>query len=493
VLSKAPASIEPPPAACDAFVKRKPAPPPACAAKATTMPAQASPDSRALLASALSITDPAARDAALLALEACSSLPFGIVRALRAELAPVECGDVIAAPLVTAPAKNLGGAAHTALLGEAIAARIARASGAPPRPPAHPIDSAKAKAYAKQVATWMIAQLKALQALSQEGIALPYYAKALVAIEAGMAETRVIEAVRNAPIPDEFAKDREWQGAYYAALDEQLEPYKAIARDATLVGIGLFAYIGSIDEPRVARARSLLSQLYGGRKIDALDRLVLPALPPSSATSTDAKLAATLPTFYASFLIPATAAKDPGVLRVLVDKGISVPHRAALAEADTSAEARLLYARGRIRLGEEYFRALDFDQAISLARSVVGEKSPPAGDGKLLLALGLALRNGPEDASVLLRKAPVIVLGMGSTGALDAVASDPAASATGGIAAFDAALIRTIAPPQGADPAYFQDLAARWTSVQARVPEASLKAYAADQAKGAAATADAIK
>jgi hypothetical protein len=81
---------------------------------------------------------------------------------------------------------------------------------------------------------------------------------------------------------------------------------------------------------------------------------------------------------------------------------------------------------------------------------------------------------------------------MGSTEALDAIASDASAAATRGMAAFNAALIRTIAPPASADAAYFQNLAKRWTDAASRVGDAKLTAYAEDQAKAADATARAI-
>jgi hypothetical protein len=482
-LPPAPAGLEPAPALCTAFVKRKPAAGVSCAVK------QAPDGSLAPLAAALAETDAAKRDAALAALEGCVDLLPGVVRAIRAELAPTECGDALVLPVLDKPPAKMGGAVRTALLGLGFAARLARATGTPPVAP-KPLDRPKLKAFLKgPMRMWLDGAARSLQSLSAEGSKLPYYGKALVAIEAGLAEMRMVDAVRSAPLPDDLAKDAEFKDIYYAALDEALDPRKTRGRDAALVGLGIFAYMGAIDDPRVAKARALIGKLYGGRRIDALDAITLPKLAPAELGSTTAKLAAQLPTYYASLLLPGDAARDPKILRVLADRGVSVPHRAALAEPGLPASDLRLYARARIALGQRYWRALDFDQATALL--VAANQAEPTDEGRFLLALALALRDGPEDASAMLLRAPVVSLGIGSTAALDSVAAGATPFAP--LAAFDAALIRQVAPPVNADAAYWDDVAKRWSDAAARIEDGASKSFAADRAKAAEATAAAIR
>jgi hypothetical protein len=311
----------------------------------------------------------------------------------------------------------------------------------------------------------------------------------LVAIEAGLAELRMVEAVRAVPLPKAFAADAELRDAYYVALDQALEPRKTRGRDAALVGLGIFAHVGAIDDPRVARARALIAKLYGGRRIDALDALALPPLAVQPVDTTAARLAATLPTFYTSQLLPSTAVLDPRVLQALVSRGVGQPEREALANATLSAEAKLLYARARLGLGQRYWRALDFDQAAALALASLNER--PSDEARLVAAVALALRDGPEDASALLLRAPIVALGMGHTAALDAVAAGSSPMAP--LAAFDAALVLEIAPPVDATAAYWSDVARRWAEAAKRASDPKLRAHASEHASAAEQTSRAIR
>src|SRR5688500_19244161 len=90
--------------------------------------------------------------------------------------------------------------------------------------------------------------------------------------------------VREVPLPDEMKADKAVEGAYYAALDEALEPRKVRGRDAALVGLRAFAELGAVHDARVDRARELLTKLYSGSRVDALDRLLLPELEPPDLT-----------------------------------------------------------------------------------------------------------------------------------------------------------------------------------------------------------------
>jgi hypothetical protein len=231
------------------------------------------------------------------------------------------------------------------------------------------------------------------------------------------------------------------------------------------VGLGQLATIGVIRDPRVRQASELLARLYGGRPINALDALLLPPLTPIAPSDDEQQLAARLPTFYAGQLVPAAAAAQSGMLRALIEKGVALPHRMALAKAQLSPEQRAYYARARLELAQNYWRNVDIDELVGLLKDYPGERSEQL---SLLLALGLALRGGPANAAEMMVKAPLSELGIGkNTAALDAIADGGGALA--GIAAYDAAIVRHVAAPQNADAAYWSDLAKRFRSAKGKL------------------------
>ncbi|WP_437816256.1 hypothetical protein [Sorangium sp. So ce1078] len=467
LVPPAPAGVPAPPGACEAFARRAP-----------VAPAQPCGDAQGALDAldaALVEEDPAKRDARLAGVEACAGLEAGLARALRAELAPVACGDAIAVPYLEAPPAALKGDLYQVLLGLTLSARLARTATEPPalRPP---YDVQRVLAFTKgPLFTWVTDQARAIEDLGRLGVELPFYAKGIVAVESGRADMRLVEAVRSAPLPDAMRKDAELGNVYYAELDQLLEPWKSRGRDAALVGLRELSSVGVLRDARVEGARAMLSRLYGGRRVDALDALELPPLPAAAPSSGVERLAARLPTYYAGRLIPSEMAARPELLRILLGRGVPLQHRAALRAAQLSPEARLLYARARLELGRLYWRAVDFDQATALL-SAWPEGTPRPPEATMLLALALGLRNGPEDAALMMRRAPLTGLGLGDLAALDWVARAKPASLYAGIAAYDAALIKQLAAPQGADPSYWTDVAARFREAQALLTGPQAKA-----------------
>lgn len=480
-LPAAPKGLAPAPKTCADFVKRRAERAPACADAAAAQTA---------LDAALSTEDPAKRDGMLAGLEACPGLPVGLVRGLRAELAPHECADALAEPVLKAPPTNIKKPAYFALLGQALAARLARTATNPPTMTA-PFERKRVQEFLKgPMLAWMTDQARLIEEVGKIGLELPFYARGVVAVEAGMADMRVVEIVRSAPVPKEIGDDEELRNVYYGQLDQQLEPRKDRGRDAALVGLRDLAITGVIKSSRVDAARALLSKLYGGRRVDALDALLLPPLPPASPSSAEERLAARLPTFTAGFLIDPKAATKPGTLRMLIDRGLPVQHRAALQDPALPAEIHVLHARAHMELGKLYWRASDFDRAIALT-SPVASKSERNAEVSLLLATAIALSNGPEDAAEMMRKAPLQSIGIGRVAALDSV--EKQGGATAGMAAYNAASILQIAAPQGANAAYWKDIADRFQRATATLPEGSARASAAEHAKAAQAVAAAIK
>jgi hypothetical protein len=483
-LAAAPPGLAALPASCDAFVNRKGAgAAPACADKAAGI---------AALDGAMSEGDAAKRDARLLDLEACAGLPPGVARALRAELAPIECGEAILAKTLAAPPAGLDGNVYHAMLGLSIASRFARAAQSPPvlaapftRPRVIEFTSGPMKA-------WFSEQASAIEAISIAAKELSYYGKAILAIEAGTAEMRLVEIVRNAPIPAELDKDLELKNQYYATLDQGLDPRKNRGRDAALVGLREMALVGAIHDARVDRARGLLARLYGGRRIDALDALILPALPPATPANAEERLASKLPTFYTGLLLDPAAASRPGTMRMLLERGIPLAHRNALKTATLTADARGNFARARLELGRLYWRAVDFDQAAQLAAAWPAGAARPD-DATFTLALALALRNGPDDAAELMHKAPLQLTAIGKIQGLDFVAQQSPPGPDAGFAAFDAAVIHQLAAPEGAGAAYWKDLADRFHRAASLLTDPARKAVAEEHAKSATELAAAVK
>lgn len=423
-----PAAVPPPPAECAAAVARVTT---GCAPAGTLVDA---------LALALAEPDAERRDAALACLEA--SAPPGVMRALRAELGPEVCADALSLPLLEKPPAGLAPEIEQLLFGLSVSARLARLLGDPPALAA-PVTKASFQAYFKdQLTPWIVSQALAVGQLSLEGSRLNGYGRAVAALAAGNADLRFVELVRELPIPDEMKNDKELSEVYYAALDEALEPRKARGRDAALVGLRSFATLGALHDPRIVRARVLLSKLYSGARVDALDRLMLPEPPPLEESSSLVRVASKLPTFYASVLLKDVDASDPRVLRAFLSRGLPPVLREKLAKQKLSERARLLLARIQIDLGRTYFRAQEFGAAAALL---------PAGGGaeqRFYRAIAKALAGGPSELAELMLKGPM-PKGTIDVSALDAEVK--AKSVHAAIAAFDAAYLVQLAPEASAD------------------------------------------
>jgi len=442
-----------------------------------------------LLDAAVGVTDAVELQRGLSALDSCTQLPAGMVRALRAERAPTECADVIVASALSNPPAGMDGAVYDALFGLGLAGMLRRAATVPPKmSPPYTKDAVKAFIDTDMMA-WSNEQAAAIQQLAALGAKLKYYGKAVVAVEAGMADMRFVHAMRKVPVPEEFAGDEGLRNSYLTSLEVALDPRKRRGRDAALVGLGMLATIGVIRDERVQRARGLLSKMFGGSPIDALDALKILPLAPATPANAEQRLASRLQTFYASLVFPAAAAKNEALLRMLIENGISLPHRIALASHELSAAERLLYARARFELGQNYWRAVDIDETVALLSQWPADEPLPQ-QGRLLLGLGLALRGGPANAAEMMERVTLSGLGIGRTSALDNLVAE--AGPYAGKAAFDSALIAQLAAPAGAGADYWRDVAERFRRAAAAMADAHDKREAETRAREADETASAI-
>jgi len=415
--------IAPRPATCAAYEKR-----------AAAKPAPAD------LATAVAEHDPAKRDAMLVALEAKNP---DVVPALRADLAPIECADAITDKKIPASG-NVTGPHANVIIGLSLAAKLARTAQSPPAAKDDDLkDKEKVKAFIKgPLAKWVVEQASAIESLSNVTVSLHGYGRGVAAVEAGNADLRLVDKIRSAPTPKSW--DKELKAVYEAALDEGLEPRKNRGRDAALVGLSDLALVGSLTHPSVKNARGLLAKLYGGRRIDALDGLIVAAWsPPASDVSS----------YW-------------GATLKLKGDGVGAPPKCTGAACAD-------YARLRFEMGRTYWRRVDFIEAAYAAKEA---------DDKGLLALSLTLAKGPNGAKEMMTAASPSALGLDHTEALDAVATGPAL--------FDAAYLRALSVPDGdAAIPYLRDVAARYKKAGPLLSTPDEKKNAAQRADDAEAAA----
>ncbi|HEY1534525.1 MAG TPA: hypothetical protein VGF76_10915 [Polyangiaceae bacterium] len=457
-----PAGVPAPDASCQAFVEH---PGPTC----NDAPAPG----RDALAEALTEKTVGERDRRLSCLEASADLPPGLVRTLRAELAPPGCADTLALPYLEPRRPELDRRIEDTLIALATAGRLSRlVQKAPELAP--PFDKARFMDFFQTtLKPWIVTQAQAIHELSLAGARLTPYAKGVVAVEAGLADMRFVSVVRQVPLPKEMSDDAEVREAYYGALDEALEPRKARGRDAALVGLRELANEGVVFAPRVSQARALLSEVYSGRRIDALDKLLLPSLPALLTDTTDRKLAALLPSFYSGILLKDSALDAP-LLRALLERGLPQALATRLDPKQLDEASKNYLVRALLERGRCYFRAQDFAESARL--SALDKPSP---EQALYHALASTLQNGPRDASDLLLSGPALPAGTGQVAELDHLAgerSNPSAP----LAAFDAAYLRSLVPPQN-DPKFWDDLSKRFEAAGRGLhdPEQKKRAQAA--------------
>jgi hypothetical protein len=442
-----------------------------------------------LLDKALAKTDAAERDRELSSAESCAGFPAGIVRALRAELAPAECGDVIVEGYLRERGDTLTADVRHVLVGLGLSARLSRLVRQPPKFSPPYTKPRFSEFFRDTLARWIQTEAHAIHQTSLAGARLLDYGKGIVAIEAGLADMRFVEVVRQVPLPQELASDAELKDAYFGALDQALEPRKDRGRDATLVGLRQLAKVGVIHDERVDRARTLLSELYGGSRVDALDGLLLPPLAAFESMTPEERVAARLPTYYAGELLGDAAAGDARRLRALLEQGLPDRVRTKLAAA-TSPELRQLHARGLFALAQRYWRADDFARSGEIAQSLL--QDPTYGDeARLIVALTQTLSRGPKDAAELMLRGPMLPETIGNVAALDALVK--ARSRFAGMAAFDAGYVMSLIPSAKADAQYWRGAAERFRRAAALLQEPKHKAVALERAKAAEQTALAIK
>ena len=435
---------------------------------------------------ALTETDTLARDAALTQLSGCAELELGLALALRAEFAPIACGDVLVGEFAERNKARLLPAIHDSLIGLKLAAQLSRLVRAAPQvQPPH--TKARIDAFVRGVmANWATAQANTIGSLSLMGARLNGYGKGLVAVEAGMADMRFVEVFRQVPLPEEFAGDVELTDAYYSALDLGLEPRKARGRDAALVGLRAFSEVGVLKDTRIDQARVLLSQLFNGRRIDALDSLLLPPMTKPVLPDERHGLAAKLPTFYVDLVLGSVDPGETSLLRALLERGLPPSLRNKLDRSVLSAAGRQLYARALFESGRTFWRASE----LTLAAQMANTREPVAEENKLVGALSHALEKGPKDAAAMMLGTSQLNE-LGDSSQLEALAKGKGSLAA--LAMYDAAVIKGLGSAGISNADFFRDLATRYERAAAALKDPVQKKQAHDRAAAAAETAKKLR
>ena len=461
------------PAECATFVAHAAEPPQCGSGKAAD---------HATLARALELGDVAQRDANLAQLEPCSTFAAGLIRAFRAELAPIACADaIVSAPGSDEPAEAL----RDPLRGLALAAGLHRLVRNPPvlEPP---IDRERFRDFFQgTLKDWILEQAHLVHTLAARGAKLEGYGQGLAAIEAGLADMRFVEVVRYAPVPDFISSDAELRDVYYGSLDQALEPRKAQGRDAALVGLRVFAAEGILHDARVVRARTLLSHLYRGRRIDALDGLPIDPPTPPHPTSVEQRLAAHLPTFYVNLVLGDVDATQPALLGALLQQGVPSFLTPQWRPDQLDPETRFLLAWARFRSGQLYWRASDFAAAAALLDAPL--PGPHAAEAELIAATSRALARGPADAVAMMRSGQPEGVDVSE---LESLAARPGPNQ--GRAGFTAAYLLQLSPPTNTPRDFWSELERRFQEAAAHL-ESPLRERALDAAAAAGATARAVR
>ena len=197
--------------------------------------------------------------------------------------------------------------------------------------------------------SWFETQAGAIEDIARAAAELPYYAKGIAAIEAGVADLRLVEVARNAPIPDEFAKDEELRNTYYASLDQWLDPARTVA-ETRPSSASRSSRSSLLHDERLDRAGLLVAYVRGATHRRSRCAAAS-AAPPGAPICARGAPRGSPPTLYAGLLLDEAAATRPATLRQLLNHGLPLPQRIAMRTLPTSPEVRELYARGSLSLG----------------------------------------------------------------------------------------------------------------------------------------------
>jgi hypothetical protein len=282
------------------------------------------------LSRALSQPDQVKRDIALFELEGCASFPFGLARALRADLFRA-CADELVSSFFTGFEQPVAADITDVLIGLQVASRLERA--AQPLPAFGGDGSAQAVAtyMERSVRPWLAARLDVISALERASARLApgSYADVIVSLALSLAAERSYAHVRSVRLPDAVKKAYESRARFYASLDVELAELKARKGALLLRAAERIALQGvhrGVDADR-------WYPFFNARDLP----LRLEAPPPVVANSASERVVASVPSFYAERLFAERLLDDPRLFRLLAESGIPPESRRRLEQRTLSA------------------------------------------------------------------------------------------------------------------------------------------------------------
>ena len=457
-----------PPAKCDAFATH---------AGSTGCTAPREGQHAALLAALLTPTAKE-RDHALRGLETCSGFAPGLIRALRADIAPLECADVVVGD--QPPTQMFERSIQETLSGFAVAAKLRRLVEEPPQLEKPHTRERFQKFFDEEMSPWVQARLRAVYALARKGSKLQGYGRGIVAFASSVTDARFVMFARSVPIPDELSQDPEVRDAYYASLDEALDPYKVRSRDAGLVALGEFYRVGILHSERVTLVRRALSMLFSGKPVGALDTLWVPAEAVPLPDTTAQELATILPTFYAGFVLRDSDPANANFFSALLTQGIPQSLRKKLDSTELNAATSRLFGRALFTFGQTYWRRSAFVHCARLLNNPANATTP---DMRFVGALCSVLRQGPRSAADAMANWQALEP-LSNTSALSELKKKK--KLPKGYLDFDTALIRQLATQPETSAETWLEIAKLYEKASAAVVDPERKVQAA--ALGASAT-----
>jgi hypothetical protein len=335
------------------------------------------------------------RDIDLAALEGCEVLDAASVRALRAELAPRSCRDVLAEPSIP---RARDAETASLLRAQTIEARMERAHVDPPAVPFDHFD----RYVTRQLSPWLLSRVRLLEELSLLGPSAGA-GRAIVTLARGRALLRLAAVARASAIPSSRCEARGRGGDPDCPRRTGLETLAAgtvtsLAEDFERGAIAAFrsgaqelAASGIVDDARAHELRARLATTRAGGPPAASHAVSLPG--PPRATGVEARLARALPITLVAVLLSAEAAR-PEVRLTLAARGLPP----AWSEPPGAEDTHLALATGRARLalGLRYGRSADIESALAYAQAI--DPADVSADDKLWIATAVGLRT-TRDAS----------------------------------------------------------------------------------------------
>ena len=440
-------------------------------------------DQAALLA-ALTQPTAVARDRALRGLETCSTFAPGLIRALRADIAPLQCADVVVGD--QAPTQMFERSIQETLSGFAIAAKLQRLIEKPPELE-EPYTRERFQAFFdEQMTPWVQGRLRAVYALARKGSKLQGYGRGIVAFASSVADARFVTFARSVPIPDELSQDPDVRDSYYAALDEALDPYKIRSRDAGLIALAEFYRVGILHDQRVTLVRRALSMLFSGKPVGALDALWVPIDAAPLPTTPEQELARILPTFYAGFILRDSDPANANFLTALLTQGLPQSLRKKLDETELNPAISRLFGHALFTFGQTYWQRSAFAHCARLLNDPKNAQTP---DMRFVGALCSVLRQGPRSAADAMANWQALAP-LSDTSALGDLKNKK--KLPKGYLDFDTALIKQLATQPETSAETWLEIAKLYEKASAAVVDADRKTEATEFGASARKTAEHI-